>query len=173
MRSALIFILTLGVIFGGFGLYLWLQPPAPKTQTKSFATITKAQRSSTTQSLHGIGSGDNPWIKRFENGELASQFRGERYDPQKDGTVYVKKPQAEFFSRDGQRRVLLEGATGIVHVPPGPDGQQDQLQGSGGVAMQPPTWGTLQDVVISMYEPADAAEPTLVGKMNNAAFDND
>lgn len=171
MRSIIIIFVTLVVLGGGFALYSWFQPTAAQKPTKTISMIGRQQRPQTTQSLGGIGGGNNPWIKVFERGELSRQFRGERYDPQQGDTVHVIKPQAEFFSNDGTQRVRIEGATGTVVVPMAPEENPGRMQG--GAEFQPPSRGKLQDVVISMFEPADAAEPMLVARMNNAAFDND
>ncbi|MEA2709270.1 MAG: hypothetical protein QOF78_1871, partial [Phycisphaerales bacterium] len=179
MRTFLIIFLTMLALGGGFAIYLSLQNPVAKKPTKSLVATPRTQRSAaTTQSVHGIGSGDNPWIKRFEKGELASQFRGVRWEPRGGELVFVTRPEAEFFSGDGQQLLRVEGESGEVTVPGG--GQPASNARPGGVGgagaggnFTPPNRGRLQTVKISMYEPADAVEPMLVATMPNAAFDND
>jgi hypothetical protein len=83
-----------------------------------------------------------------------------------------------FFTSDGGQRLRVEGVSGEVIVPGGggASGQQGNSGNSrmqGGGNMTPPSRGRLETVEIAMYEPADAAEPTLVATMPNAAFDND
>jgi len=185
MRTFLIIFLTLILIGGGFAVYVSMQKPTAKRPSKSLATAARPVRAaSTTQSVHGIGSVDNPWVKRFENGELTSQFRSERSEPKGGDVVLVTRPQAEFFTGDGAQRLRVEGASGEVIVPGGGGGGGggggNQSSGNartpsagGGANMSPPSRGRLEDVEISMYEPADAAEPTLVATMPNAVFDND
>jgi hypothetical protein len=184
MRTFLIIFVTIVVIGGAFALYLAFQDPVAKNPKKSLAMGTRAQRAAaTTQSVHGIGSVDSPWIRRFENGELASQFRSERSEPKGGDVVIVTRPQAEFFTSDGGQRLRVEGVSGEVIVPGGGGGgggggaqgggAAARTPGAGGGNMTPPSRGRLENVEISMYEPADAAEPTLVATMPNAAFDND
>src|SRR5687768_1223652 len=124
MRTFLIIFITLIVLGGGFALYVSLQDRPAKRPQKSIATAARAQRSTTTQSLHGLGSVDNPWVKRFEKGELASQFRSERSVPRGGDVVEVTRPQAEFFTSDGAQRLRVEGATGEVIMPGGAGGGQ-------------------------------------------------
>lgn len=176
MRSFLLILTTLVVLGGGFAVYAWLQPTtAAQRPGRALSGPSRLQRmAATTQSLGGVGSGDNPWIKRYVDGELASQFRGERYDPQADG-FHVERPQAEFFSADGKQRIRVEGASGDVVTPaPPPSRERNALQSAGGGGeFAPPSRGNLRDVVVSVFEPADSDEAVLVARMNNAAFDID
>jgi hypothetical protein len=121
-----------------------------------------------------LQTGDDAWVKRYDSktGELASQFTGEQYEPVGGGMVHVVKPKADFFSNDGKQKIRVEGATGNVQM------TLPQNEKSGGgmpnkMQADAPSRGKLQDVVISVFEPLDAAEPTIVARMNNAAFDND
>ena len=175
MRSFAIVMITLLAIGGGFFAYTFFQPAAAKKPTRALANATRVQRPTpTTHTLQGLQSGDDAWVKRYDSktGELASQFTGDKYEPVGGGMVHVVNPKAEFFSNDGKQKIRVAGATGnvLMNLPP---------QGKSGGAMpnrmqaDAPTRGKLQDVVISVFEPVDAAEPTIVAKMNNAAFDND
>src|SRR5215211_4633463 len=122
MRSVLLILATLVLLGGGLAAYVWLQPDGThKPIRASSTTPSKLQQrlASTTQSLGGVGSGDNPWIKQYANGELSTQFRGERYEPQSDG-FHVERPQAEFFSTDGRQRIRIEGVTGDIVTPAPP-----------------------------------------------------
>ena len=58
---------------------------SPKKPTRTLGSITRQQRPAATQSLRGLASGESVWVKRYDpkTGELSSQFKGERYDPQK------------------------------------------------------------------------------------------
>src|SRR5688572_7486686 len=177
MRTFLIIFLTLVILGGGFAAYVSMQKPTAKRPGKSLVTAARSARAaSTTQSVHGIGSVDNPWVKRFENGELTSQFRSERSEPKGGDVVLVTRPEAEFFTGDGTQMLRIEGASGEVIVPGGA-GATGQGGGGGtprtGANMSPPSRGRLEDVKISMFEPADADKPTLVATMPNAVFDND
>ena len=159
------------LVGGGLALYTLTQPtPAPRP----LRTLTNpaTARATTGESIRGVGSGEHAWVKRYESGELHSQFRGDKYEPQKDGTVHVVRPQAEFFATEGRQRVRIEGITGDIVTQLPPEQNDGRLQ-SRGADMTTPTRGTLQDVSVSVYEPADAAEPILVARMNNASFDTD
>src|SRR5688572_5595540 len=153
-------------------VYTWLQPPTPQNARNAIAPATRP-RFESGESLRGIQQGENVWIKRYDEktGELSSQFKGSRYTPQKDGTVDVEKPEAEFFSDDGKQRVRIEGISGNVLMELGPQ-EDDSSIGPAGQS-QMPSRGKLLDVVVSVFEPVDAATPALVARMNNAAFDTE
>jgi hypothetical protein len=176
MRSFLLIFATLLLVGGAFAAYLWWQPEAAKRPTKANVSAVRTSRgtpTTTQQSLHGIGGGENPWVKRFENGELTSQFRSLRWTPKGGEVVEVTKPEAQFFSGDGTQMLVVEGVSGEVIVPGGAAAAQSGGSGPQQQGFSPPSRGQLRDVKISMFQPADAATPTLVATMPNAAFDND
>ena len=105
-----------------------------------------------------------------KTGEIASRFRGDRYDPQKDNTVIVDHPQSEFFGSRGKQRFFIDGKTGHVVVS---NVAASQKPGDFSGKMEPPSSGQLHDVVMTMYEPADSKEPAMTIRMNNCSFDND
>src|SRR4051812_35635265 len=118
MRSLLLIFSTVVVLVAGFCVYAYFQPTRAarpsKTLSPNFSATTRPQLD---KSFKGLGSGEKGWVYRYNaQGELASQFRGEHYEPQKDGTVDVVKPQADFFlSGNGvPQKLRIEGATGNV-----------------------------------------------------------
>jgi hypothetical protein len=176
MRSFLLIICTVAVITGGFFVYNAMLGSGGTSQAQhTLAPPSLAERPGpTSQSLRGLGVGDSVWVKRYDpkTGELASQFKGDKYIPQPDGvTVHVERPQAEFFTNDGSQRLRIEGASGDVVMNLPPSDQKGQMVDAS--PAQAPDRGKLRDVRLSIYQPADAAEPVLVARMNNASFDND
>src|SRR5439155_10745945 len=129
VRTYILIFVTILLIAGGFFAYTWLQPAATKKPARALGPITRQERPPATQTLRGLGVGESAWVKKYEKGELASQFRGERYEPQPDGTVHVTRPEAEFFSSDGSQRIRIQGVTGNVVVPTTPQGKSAKLQG--------------------------------------------
>jgi hypothetical protein len=92
MRSFLLIFATVVVLVAAFCVYAYLQPTRAARPTKTLTTtVSSLQRPELEQSLRGVGSGEKGWVYRYDpkTGELASQFRGEHYEPQKDGTVNV------------------------------------------------------------------------------------
>src|SRR5205809_7356347 len=169
MRSAILILVTLALIGGGFFVYTLFQPNGSKKPTRTLVPVTRQPYSAATQSLRGLQVGESVWVKRYDarTGELSSQFKGDRYEPQKDGTVHVEKPQAEFFSNDGRQRIRVEGVTGnvVMNLPP----EEKPGKVTSRVETEAPSRGKLHDVIISLFDPADADEPNLVARMNNAA----
>jgi hypothetical protein len=176
MRSILLILGTVLVLVAAFCVYAYFQPiraarPA-RTLTMKPGEI---ERPKLDESLRMIGSGDRAWMIQYDKtGELASQFRGEHYEPQKDGTVNVVRPQADFFLRSNgvPQRLRIEGATGNVVMDLPPEDKPGRIR-SQSAPSGTPSRGRLQDVKISLFEPVDSPEPMLVIRLNNAKFDND
>src|SRR3954469_4260519 len=125
MRSFVLIFATVVVLVAGFCVYAYFQPAraARPAKTLSATMPTPAERPRLDQSLHGIGSGDKGWLIKYdEKGDLASKSRGEHYEPQKDGTVNVTQPQADFFMSDNgvPQRLRVEGSRGnvVMDLPP-------------------------------------------------------
>src|SRR5678815_5567857 len=79
MRSAILILLTVLLVAGGLALYTLTQPP-PAPKPLRTLTGPSTARATTGESIRGIGSGENAWVKRYEGGELHSQFRGDKYE---------------------------------------------------------------------------------------------
>ncbi|MGB7159319.1 MAG: hypothetical protein WBD40_14720, partial [Tepidisphaeraceae bacterium] len=180
MRSLLLVIATLVLVVCGFVIYSQVQSPttprAQRPEVKGPTSIPAGAGSrggSTTQPM--VGTGEDGWVKRYDQrGELASQFRADRFDPKPDGTVDVDRPVAEFMLSGG-RLIRIEGRNGSVIMPPPPTGaERGKLEAT---PTSPPNRGQLHDVVISMFdaEPieGETPRPSLTVTMNNASFDND
>src|SRR5215213_6038881 len=85
VRSFLLILLTVAVIGGGFLVYAWLEPTHADRPGRTLTKLSDVERPEEAPSLRGIGSGKEGWVYRYdpETGELASQYRGERFEPQK------------------------------------------------------------------------------------------
>ncbi len=171
MRSFLLICATIFVLALALFAYLWFQPDVAEQPAQRMLVEKPASRPSSTTKIAGLGVVDSAWILRIDpkTGELASRFRGDEYDPQPDNSVLVKHPEADFFSNDGKQRIHIAGQTGRVILA----GTAAREAGNFSGKMEPPSRGLLHDVVITLFEPADAPEPSVTATMNNAAFDND
>jgi hypothetical protein len=171
MRSFLLIIATVIFLAGGLAMYTLMQPAGSAQSSRRAPLSTTRPRPEAGPRMRGVGDGTSPWVKMFdENGELKSQFRALKWDPQSDDTVNVEGREAEFFTSDGRQRIRIEGKDGNVILPPNGERGDVNLQGG---AMEMPSRGKLNDVTVSVYEPVDSAEPILAARMNNAAFDTD
>ncbi len=172
MRSILVICATIVLIAVGFFAYLWFQPAVAERPINKIAARQAASRPTSTQKISGLGSIDSAWILRIDpkTGELASRFRGDRYDPQSGNVVLVDHPEAEFFSNDGKQRIHIGGQKGRVHVA---GVAANQKPGTFAGKMEAPSRGLLEDVVVTIFEPSDARDPSVTIRMNNASFDND
>ena len=177
MRSFLLILATLVLIGGGFAVYFYMQPsivvPESERVAKRKGPASRPVRPQEESAL--IGSGSSGWVKRYnpKTGELASQFRAAHYNPQKDGTILVDRPEAEFVL-DGGRLLRVDGRDGNVIFPQRTDENADPLHG--GMQQAPPSRGTLRDVKLTLFdsvEDEDAGDAYLTITMNNVVFDND
>src|SRR5688572_14247493 len=99
MRSFLKIFLTFVVLAGGFGVYVWLQPPKAAATATSRPAVGPLVRS---ESGLLIGEGENAWVRQFDQeGRLSSRFRAARWEPQKSGLVRVIRPEAELLLKGG------------------------------------------------------------------------
>ena len=173
MRSFLLILATLIVLGAGAAIYVYLQPPAARMLGHTI-TASNKQRPQLERTLRGVGDGENPWVKSIDakTGEIKSQMRARVWLPQRDNSVNVTDPQAEFFSTDGKQRIRIDGTDGNIIMPPSPDNNKTAKLGQSGPTGMP-SRGKLHNVIISIFEPIDATEPQLVARMNNAAFDTD
>lgn len=193
MRTFLKIFVTFVVLAGGFAAYLIWQPPS--------AVQTQAGKRVAPQTLQRgegglIGEGYNAWVRQFdEEGRLASRFRAEKWEPEKNGLVRVIRPEAELIlkggkDKDGKEkprpRVTIRGDHGQVVVESLPDAAaaDKPLQSTQGVAAnapkgqtagpaQPPSSGRLNGVVIEVFEKEDDPEPRVTLRTDNIVFDND
>ena len=119
--------------------------------------------------LNNVGPGENPWLQRYdEHGQLARSTKRHAADPQKDG-VHATELEAEFFMGGGKQRLRIRGETAIVIVP---QSEAANAQPMKRPPAAPPDRGHLQDVTITLFDPAEYTTPALTVKMNNASFDN-
>lgn len=190
MRTFLKLFITLLVLAGGFVAYLVLQPassvlktsirPAPQALTRNAAGLL-------------IGEGENAWVRQFDaEGRLASRFRAEKWEPEKNGLVRVTRPEAELIlkggkDKDGREKprplVRIRGDDGEVVVRSLPDaasadkpiaaGSGAGARGASAGPAQPPSSGRLNGVIIEVFESESDAAPRVTMRTNNIVFDND
>lgn len=188
MRSVILMVLVLGLLVGGFVIFLSFQS---ETETRSrpissqvSSTTASSMPSPTTSTrptvspLPGtqpsgdsvLGAGEEVWIQQFDrqSGDLTSEFRAARYDPPQNGTVHVILPEARFYTRDGQV-LTISARNGEVIMPEQTrkTDRMDSIQGA------PPSRGTLYDVVLGILETPDAVQPSLTCQVPVVAFDHD
>ena len=185
MRSIVLTVIVLGVLVGAFALFMYVtdspdakiadgsKQPVPKPPaTRPAATHSAMAPPSTQKSESVVGSGDEVWIQSFDKttGLLVNEFKAARYDPPKDGVVYVIQPEARFYSTSGEVMVI-SARDGQVVMPEQTkkSDRMDQIQGD------VPSRGTLNDVTLSLLASADAdpEKPKLTCKVPIISFDND
>lgn len=190
MRTFLKLFVTLILLAGGFAAYLVFQPqssvlktsirPAPQALTRNAAGLL-------------IGEGENAWVRQFDaEGRLASRFRAEKWEPEKNGLVRVTRPEAELIlkggkDKDGREKprplVRIRGDDGEVVVRSLPDaasadkpiasGSGASARGASAGPTQPPSSGRLNGVIIEVFETESDAAPRVTMRTNNIVFDND
>lgn len=174
MRSAIIIVSTIFIAALGFGIYWELQGTGgslatPKTPKTTGAIIPLSTLPNT--GGKSMGPGERVWWDHYDTktGDRTSRIRVSRYQPAKDGSLFVNDPQAEFFMSEG-RLLRIEGKTGNIIM------QENLSKGKnapgGGAASQSPRSGDLHNVTLRMFR-KDEADPYLTMTMNNASFDNE
>jgi lipopolysaccharide export system protein LptA len=158
----------------GFGIYWELQgsggAPVAATTPKTMGAMTLPSSLPATGGK-SMGPGERVWWDHYDtkNGERTSRIRMSRYQPAKDGSLFVNDPQAEFFMSEG-RLLRIEGKTGNIVM------QENLSKGKntpgGGGMNQSPRSGDLHDVTLRMFR-KDETAPYLTMTMNNASFDNE
>lgn len=174
MRSLKLTLVTVLLLLAGFFIY-WCMQPGSEARRNAADAGSPLARPLINDTSGIAGPGLSPRIKKFNNrtGALMSQFMAEQYVPHEDGSIHVTRPQAEFFLSGGQI-LRIEGATGIITVPEMP--RKDNANLKDPAPIQPPSRGQLYDVTIYLFESqraADAKQPSLTTKLNNATFDNE
>ena len=185
MRSSLKILISVVVLGGLFVSYLLWQPPAaPRTATNRPPPQAIQQNEGDLL----VGEGENAWVRQFDDqGRLASRFRAEKWEPQKDGLVRVVRPEAELYLKGAKNkprsRVTIAGDEGevIVSSLPGAGAAETPLDSKKGNTtpsaptgpMQPPSSGRLNGVVIRVFEKEDDETPILTLRTNNIVFDNE
>ena len=178
MKTFLKIFITLLVVAGAFTAYVVFQPVRAVQQSANRPAVPPVQRNAGGMI---IGEGHNAWVRQFDDeGRLASRFRAEKWEPQKNGLVRVIRPEAELLlkggkDRDGKEKprplVRIRGDDGEVVVQSLPDaaatdkplassqgGSPNTPAGKGGSVgpAQPPSSGRLNGVVIDVFETEDA-----------------
>lgn len=162
-------VITLLAVAGVFLVYIWTIGRGGSASRDGPQGSASAGRDPTTgPSLLGIGRGERPWVTQLDSeGQLVSQFRAGKYEPQPDQSIRVTNPEARITLDDGHT-VQLTAADGLIYV-------QDPTEGQGrlmGGAQQVPTRGQLRQVHMTLT-PAGASAPSFTLDVNNATFDND
>jgi hypothetical protein len=168
LRSAVISMLALFVLTGGFLIYWHMQPVPPVLVSATTQPIVAGAPGGDTES--GIGHGQSAWADSYKKGELSSQFRADEYTPMKEaGKFKVVRPEWVFFLTRGQY-LLIKGDEGIVHVDNGGEADKSLMDSA---VPQSPDSGTLQNVELDLFPSKQADKPTLWMKTNNIAFDKE
>ncbi len=174
MRTTLLILATL-LLLGGAFVFYWRAQPAVVSQTGDGGHGTIAPV--TTQpvdSFKGYRAGTRAWITMTNaQGGRSSQFRAEQYLPQKDGTVHLISPEADFFLGNNQRLHVV-GTDGTVVMKSAPD--MGSALGAAVSPTGPPNRGRLEHVKMTLVndaavDPARAVSLTL--ETNNIEFDNE
>ncbi|MBC7784901.1 MAG: hypothetical protein H7144_13770, partial [Burkholderiales bacterium] len=182
MRSLILVLVVLGALVGVFAAFMLMQDdaqaPAPRAQSGSAGSATTRPTASgiapppSTQTATNsvVGGGEDVWIQQFEKdtARLVSEFRAAKYDPPKEGIVFVVQPESRMYSSNGQV-MALSAQDGEV-VLPEQARKSDRLDD---FSSGPPTRGVLNNVTISLFENADATVPTLTCTVPRVTFDND
>ena len=193
MRTFLKIFITALLLAGAFVGYVAFQPATAVQSQATSRPVAQPLEKSGEGML--IGEGKNAWVRQFDEvGNLASRFRAEKWEPQKNGLVRVVRPEAELFLKGGKDkdgrdkprpRVTIRGDDGEVVVHSFPDAavadkplasSQGMSPSGGGMSMgpaQPPSSGRLNGVVIEVFETDSAAEPVVTLTTNNIVFDNE
>lgn len=181
MRSIILTVVVLGVLLGGFVLFMSFQEspestgakstpkrPTPATNPATQSAIAPPPSTQETESV--LGAGEDVWVQQFdrETGLLTSEFRAARYDPPQDGVVHVTRPEARFYTRDGQ--VLTIWARDGEVIMPEQTRKSDRMDS---IQSAPPSRGTLNDVLIGVLDTPESTEPSLTCRVPVIAFDND
>ena len=172
MRKILLVILTVLVLAGGLGLFLWFQGDVPLPT--NLAVLTPATRPGSI--VQGIGKGEGAWVMTYDQktGLPLVRFRAQRYVPQSGQQVDVDHPQAEFFIGPKRNQVIrIEGKTGTIVLA----GDAPRLRSDlSSAPIQTPRRGLMRDVTITYFPSQEAllrSVPELTVTLNNAYFDND
>ncbi|HEX8339322.1 MAG TPA: LptA/OstA family protein, partial [Tepidisphaeraceae bacterium] len=173
MRSIILLVVTLIVLAGAFAVFLTFESDSPAVQ--SGPTIARTEPAPTTASTQTesdsiLGAGDGVWIQTYDKdtGVLLNEFRAKRYEPPQNGTVHVDRPEARFYSGNGQRLTLTADYGDVVMPDSGRKAQRLDSLDSG-----PPTRGTLHNVTLGLLENETATEPSITCTIPILAFDNE
>jgi hypothetical protein len=173
MRSVVLILLPIALLGGVFYFLVGSRPaPLPGTVNQTTAGATPRKVVPTTvpnldPAASVIGQSGNVWVQTLNKrtGKVANEFRAERFDPGKDGTVDVTFPQARFYSESGGI-VTLDGSGGKVSLSqPGARGDPQALGAS------TPTDGDLMDVIIRFYDESIDDEPSMIIQVPAVHFD--
>jgi lipopolysaccharide export system protein LptA len=171
MRSVVLLIVTLVLLAGGLALFLNFQSAPPAVRNGPPASTTPPSLASTTQDgEHILGPGENVWIQTYDkdSGALLNEFRAERYEPPKNDVVHVARPEARFYSSNGQV-LTLSASYGDVVMPQ----TNAKPQNLNSLDSGPPTRGTLHDVTLGLLNEENAARPSITCRIPVLAFDNE
>lgn len=170
MRTYVLIFATVGLLGSAFYLYWHLQPKTLAQQ--DVVHPAEIATKPTTEQYQGVSVGSRPWVKMIDSsGKVSSQYRADEYQPRPDGTVRMILPEADFFLGEHQR-LHVTGADGNVVM------HGSSNAGIGASGSQPsgkPSRGRLNDVIMTLIDETDPADPltNLTMTTNNIEFDND
>lgn len=175
MRSFILVVVTLFVLTMGYLAYWWTQSGPSRHGPVAEPSATTRTYDMQPGGKNGpIGQTEDGWLQMFDShGEVASQYKYDRCDPQRDGRYRVQKAVAEFFLKDDQR-LRIDGATGLISMPAAPSGPTPLGQKQ---PQQAPTRGELKDVQVTLWDDRTACPEAnrllLTIYLDNASFINE
>lgn len=154
MRTLMLIVVSLALLGGGFMLYRWTQPAISQASSASGVGGTERTTMSDEEARLGvIRTGAGAWATKFDRdtGRTMVRFRATEFQPQPDGRIIVKNPQAEFFVGPQRQHICrIEGNSGWVSLRGDAPRVKRDLSAAG--PMQTPTRGDMQGVRIRYYE---------------------
>jgi hypothetical protein len=175
VRTALLLILTIALLVGGFVAYVWLQPAGPAQPPLAGPGPLSPATMPDQPTGQLVGPAAGVWVSQYdENNRLKSRFRFARSVPSEQGRLFLERPEAEFII--DQRVLRITGREGLVVRAQSPGGSDPRPLGGSDAGLEMPSRGQLTDVTLFVYDTPEQAErddPRLTVKTHNASFDND
>jgi hypothetical protein len=174
MRTFVLIGIAMVLLLGGFYYFALSDRPdmyveTPQTQPTTRRTGPASSPAVQEQGL--VGQSGGVWVETRDRKtyRLASRFRADQFDPRRDNSVDVARPQAQFYGTNGV--VTLDGSSGRVSM-----SQPGSREDTRAMGESTPTEGELKDVVIRFYESYSengepTGEPTIITTVPAIRFD--
>ena len=171
MRTALLFLLALGVFLGGYFALAWLMPGPQSVAQRETSAVAPLLR----QSQRIIGDIDGVTFRSHDTktGAAVAEVRIGEYRRSSDEQVLLRSIEATILLGEGSGLVTLSAPTGTVELEAGVE-EQDRIT--------PETLGTadlarLKDVTVRWYGEASAlargpSAALLALRVDNLVYDN-
>jgi len=171
VRTYLLIFATLGLLGGVFYFY-WHEQPATVVGSMVGPHPVDPLPTKPLTSNGPFQDGSRPWSKMIDaRGNVSSRYRAREYLPQKDGTVHLIEPEADFYLGNHER-LHVTGVDGDVVMRTAP---KISLDSGGGGSSGAPSRGRLHTVTMTLIDDAAPGGPATELTMNtdNIDFDND